>query len=94
MAIEVTKIQTLHPEAGKQNKLIPLEKYDAIKSAILKLLAEKPLTHSQLMQAIHDEVHTYFKGNAHWYGETVKLDLEARGLIKRDKAKPPIYSLG
>jgi hypothetical protein len=93
MDIKEAKIQTLHPEAGKQNKLIAIEKYEVIKSAILKLLGNGSLTHSQLMQAIHDEVHTYFSGNAHWYGETVKLDLEARGLIKRDKAKPPIYSL-
>jgi hypothetical protein len=93
MAIEVNKIQTLHPEAGKQNKLIAIEKYEQIKLAILKLLADKPLTHSQLMQAIHDEVHSYFSGNVHWYGETVKLDLEARKLIKRDTAKPPLYSL-
>ena len=87
------KIQTLHPEPGKSIKLISAEKYEIIKLVILKLLGETPLTHSQLMQAIHDEVHTYFSGNAHWYGETVKLDLEARGLIKRDKAKPPFYSV-
>lgn len=87
------KIQTLHPENGKQNKAISLEKYEIIKSAILEILKEHSLTHTELMQAIHNLVNPYFSGNAHWYGETVKLDLEARKLIKRNTAKPPVYSL-
>jgi hypothetical protein len=87
------KIQTLHPESGKQNKAISLEKYEIIKSAILEILQNNSLTHTELMQAIHNLVNPYFSGNAHWYGETVKLDLEARKLVKRNTAKPPVYSL-
>jgi hypothetical protein len=85
-------IQTLHPDAGKTNKIISLEKYEIIKAAILDVLKDDDLSHTQLMESLHQRVSSYFKGNAHWYGETVKLDLEARGLIQRSKSKPPIYS--
>ncbi|RWY54147.1 DUF6958 family protein [Mucilaginibacter gilvus] len=88
-----TTIQTLHPDAGKTNKVISLEKYETIKVAILEVLKEGDLSHTQLMEAIHKRVSSYFKGNAQWYGETVKLDLEARGVIQRSKSKLPIYSV-
>ena len=87
------RIQTLHPDKEKQNKIISAEKYEVIKAAILQILQEQSLTHTQLMQALHDKVHATFAGNAHWYGETVKLDLEARDIIKRNTAKPPVYSI-
>ena len=35
----------------------------------------------------------HFSGNVSWYGETVKLDLEARKTIERTSAKPPKYRL-
>jgi hypothetical protein len=88
---EVT-IQTLHPDAGKTNKVIALEKYETIKAAILEILKVGDLSHTQLMEALYQRVNGHFTGNAHWYGETVKLDLEARGLIQRSKSKPPVYS--
>ena len=85
-------IQTLHPEAGKTNKVISLEKYETIKAAILEILKDGDLNHTQLMEALYEKVNGHFTGNAHWYGETVKLDLEARGMIQRSKSKPPVYS--
>ncbi|MDP9078967.1 MAG: hypothetical protein M3O71_16185 [Bacteroidota bacterium] len=87
------KIQTLHPDTDKTNKLISLEKYDIIRSAILDILQHRPLNHTELMEAIYQRVNGHFSGNSHWYGETVKLDLEARRLIQRSKTKPPLYSL-
>jgi hypothetical protein len=87
------KIQTLHPDPNKLNKIISVDKYEIIKAAILQILQEQSLTHTQLMQALHDKVHANFAGNAHWYGETVKLDLEAREIIKRNTAKLPVYSI-
>ncbi len=87
------KIQTLHTIEGKTNKLISLVKYEMVKNAILKILAEKSFSHTDLMEAIHQEVKNTLEGNAQWYGETVKLDLEARKIIKRDNSKPPVYSL-
>jgi hypothetical protein len=55
------KIQTLHPESGKQNKAISLEKYEIIKSAILEILQNNSLTHTELMQAIHNLVNQTLK---------------------------------
>jgi hypothetical protein len=91
--MNVEKIQTLHPEIGKTNKVISLEKYEIVKHALLKVLKLNPCNHTQLMEAIHNEVKDTLDGNAQWYGETVKLDLEARNTIKRDTSKPQIYSL-
>jgi hypothetical protein len=34
-----------------------------------------------------------FEGHISWYAETVKLDLEARGVIERTKSKPEKYRL-
>ena len=87
------KIQTLHPQEGKTNKRISLSKYEFIKENLLAILAENPLTHTELMETLYQQVKDQFEGGVQWYGETVKLDLEARGLIVRMKAKPEKYSL-
>jgi hypothetical protein len=91
--MKIEKIQTLHPEIGKTNKVISIEKYEIVKIAMLKILEVKPRNHTDLMEAIYQEVKDILDGNAQWYGETVKLDLEARKIIKRDSSKPQIYSL-
>ena len=86
-------IQTLHPEKGKSNKIIASDKYEIIKVAILEVLEIDNPTHMQLMEELHHKLHRAFDGNTHWYGETVKLDLEARKLIERTKTKPEKYQL-
>jgi hypothetical protein len=35
------------------------------------------------MERVASRLATRFDGNPHWYGETVKLDLEARNVIER-----------
>ncbi|MBP8156436.1 MAG: hypothetical protein KAX81_05360 [Leadbetterella sp.] len=85
--------QTLHPQAGKTNKKISLKKYDFIKNNILAILAESQLTHTELMEALYKKVKDDFEGGVQWYGETVKLDLEARNRIIRTKTKPEKYIL-
>ncbi|MCE2957056.1 MAG: DUF6958 family protein [Bacteroidota bacterium] len=87
------KIQTLHPLPGKTNKRISLDKYNTIKDSLLKALAQKELTHTQLMEDIHEMVKDTFKGGVQWYAETVKLDLEARKIIERTSSKPQKYRL-
>ncbi len=86
-------IQTLHPQAGKTNKKISLEKYTLIRDVILKILTKKELTHTELMEELYVRVKDNFTGGVQWYGETVKLDLEARKLIERTKTKPEKYKL-
>lgn len=85
--------QTLHPQAGKTNKKISLTKYEFIKENILSILDEKELTHTELMEELYARVKDNFDGGVQWYGETVKLDLEARNRIVRTISKPEKYRL-
>jgi hypothetical protein len=87
------QIQTLHPQVGKINKRISLEKYNVIKQNILTILADSELTHTELMEKLYDSVKDSFEGGIQWYGETVKLDLEARKIIERTSTKPVKYKL-
>lgn len=87
------KIQTLHPLPGKTNKSIALDKYNFIKEHLLKALGKKQLTHTELMEALYIRVKDKFEGGVQWYGETVKLDLEARKIIERTATKPEKYKL-
>ena len=87
------QIQTLHPLPGKTNKRIALEKYEVIKEQILSILSQSELTHTELMEQLYAHVKDTFEGGVQWYGETVKLDLEARKMIERTGTKPEKYRL-
>ncbi len=86
-------IQTLHPVAGKTNKRISLKKYETIRENLLSILANTELTHTELMEELYSRVKDTFEGGVQWYGETVKLDLEARKIIERTKTKPEKYRI-
>lgn len=90
---KMEKIQTLHPDKTKTNKRISLEKYNFIKTNLLAVLKKTELTHTDLMEALYQRVKDSFEGGVQWYGETVKLDLEARGVIERTGKKPEKYRL-
>ena len=79
------QIQTLHPQPGKTNKKISLKKYEFIKENILNILDGCELTHTELMEELYARVKDNFEGGVQWYGETVKLDLEARNRIVRTR---------
>jgi len=87
------QIQTFHPTPGKTNKKIALEKYEYIKTHLLEILQNGALTHTELMEALYTQVKDNFEGGVQWYGETVKLDLEARKIIERTKSKPEKYQI-
>jgi hypothetical protein len=87
------QIQTLHPQPGKTNKKIALKKYEFIKENILNILDGCELTHTELMEELYARVKDNFEGGVQWYGETVKLDLEARNRIVRTLSKPEKYKL-
>lgn len=84
------KILTKHPQR-KTGRSIDREKYDQIRTGILAVLGKRELTHTELMHALYARLRDRFDGNTHWYGETVKLDLEARRVIERTDAKPQRY---
>jgi hypothetical protein len=86
------KILTKHP-LGKSGKNIDRRKYDALKEAILSALGNKELTHTELFDQLDKSLRGKFSGNISWYGETVKLDLEARKIIEKTSSKPQRYRL-
>ena len=84
------KILTRHPQR-KSGKNISREKYDQVRTAILAVLGRAELTHTELMKRLHARRVKRFDGTPHWYGETGKLDLEARKVSERNDARPPKY---
>jgi hypothetical protein len=86
------KIFTKHPR-GKSGKNISKQKYEALKGAILSALKNGELTHTELFNQLNKSLKGRFSGNISWYGETVKLDLEARKMIERTSSKPQRYRL-
>ena len=86
----MAKIRTKHP-LGKNGKNIDKGKYETLKSTILAALHGKELTHTELLERLNRDLKGKFEGNISWYGETVKLDLEARKIIKRTSTKPQKY---
>jgi hypothetical protein len=88
------KIRTLHPEK-KQGVNISKEKYDLIRNAILcTLQTQKEISFMNLSRAVEKQVGASFNGSVTWYVTTVKLDLEARGEIKRvPNSRPQLLKL-
>ena len=87
-------IRTLHPEK-KKGVNISNEKYEIIRKAILTTLnAKKEMTFMDLSRAVEKQVNGNFEGSVMWYVTTVKLDLEARGVIKRvQNSRPQLVRL-
>lgn len=87
-------IRTLHPEK-KQGVNISKDKYDIIRKVILSVLREQnEMPFTKLSKAVEKEVSGSFDGSITWYVTTVKLDLEARGEIKRvPKSRPQLLQI-
>ncbi|WOK09532.1 hypothetical protein [Imperialibacter roseus] len=77
------KILTLHPQ-GKKGVNIMKHKYDVIYDFIAKELKDGKLrTFESLSDQAVRELTASFDGKVMWYFVTVKLDMEARGIIER-----------
>ena len=87
-------IRTLHPEK-KQGVNISKAKYEIIRKAILSTLhGHKEMTFMNLSRTVEKEVNGTFEGSVMWYVTTVKLDLEARGVVKRvPNSRPQLVKL-
>lgn len=83
-------IMTLHPDAAKKGVKIEKAKYDLMRSAILAALKRNgAMPFIELAALLDDQMQGRFDGSVMWYCTTVKLDLEARGEIRRvPNAKP------
>jgi len=81
-----TKIQLKHPQ-GKKPVSMSKEKYDLLKAAFLKYLRTKgEATFGEISAAIEKDFKAKkqtFQGSIPWHLEWVKLDLEARKMIRR-----------
>lgn len=86
------KILTKHPQ-GKTGRNINKKTYETLKQAILTALGKKELTHTELFEQLDKKLQGKVDGNIGWYGETVKLDLEARKIIERTTTKPAKYKV-
>ena len=86
------KILTKHP-LGKGGKNIDRKKYATFQKAILSALRKNDLTHTELFSCLNKNLKGKFSGNISWYGETVKLDLQAKKIIERTASKPQKYRL-
>lgn len=83
------RITTQHP-AGKKGVNIELTKYNYMKDAILTILEEvEEISFQDLNKTITTRLDGKFDGSISWYYTTVKLDLEARGLIERTTTSSP-----
>ncbi len=77
------KILTLHPQ-GKKGVNILKRRYDILADFILDTLKEHGvLTFSDLGDIAVEQLEGKLDGSIMWYYTSVKLDLEARGLIIR-----------
>ena len=87
MGVAARKFQTIHPEAGKQGTNIDAAKYEAMKAALLTVVPadDAGFPFQDLADAVRPHLPDELFANAsvNWYVVTVKLDLEARGLIER-----------
>ncbi len=77
------KILTLHPQ-GKQGVNILKRRYDQMVEAILTTVEKHgDISYSDLNDLLVDQLEGIFDGKIPWYVVTVKLDLEARGILER-----------
>ncbi len=87
-------IRTLHPEK-KQGVNISKDKYEIIRKAIFSTLKQnKEMPFMKLARAVEKELRGTFEGSVTWYVTTVKLDMEARGEVKRvPNSRPQLVKL-
>lgn len=88
------RVQTRHPDPTKSMPAIDCWKYEAVRKAILTAVPEKGegLPFKELPGRVRgslDAESLRDLGSVSWYTTTVKLDLEARGELKRVPASRP-----
>ena len=78
------KIQTQHPDSSKSGVNISKRKYEQVREAIVQSLRkEGQMTFTELGDFVSIKLKGNFEGAFGWYYTTVKLDLEARGILEK-----------
>jgi len=84
------RIMTLHPDTGKVGVNIEVNKYNQMKDTLLGILKkEGEMSFGDLAKAAKNHLKGKFDGSIGWYMTTVKLDLEARKLVKCNRKSSP-----
>jgi hypothetical protein len=93
-AVPSDRIMVKNPNTGRDDTTIAREMYEPVRQAILEALAKREVPFSELRTEVSDRTPKTLWENASigWYTTTVKLDIEARGLISR-KGSPQILLL-
>jgi hypothetical protein len=84
------RIMTQRPDPEKAGTNIARAKYNVIRSEILRTIRERgEITFRDLGRTVRDQLQDRFDGSVSWNVTTVKLDLEARGLMERKPGSKP-----
>ena len=88
------RVQLRHPEQGKAAPRIERWKYEALKRAIPRVVPRKEpgLPFARLATAVARQLTRAERaklGSLPWYAISVKLDLEARGFLRRIPGAAP-----
>ena len=77
------RILTLHPQ-GKQGVNILARRYELVKETLLSIIqAHGEISYKELNEIAEERLAGVLDGSIPWYVVSVKLDLEARGIISR-----------
>ena len=83
--------KALHPDPTKQGTSVTKATYEVYKDALMKVIpkSKEGIAFSELSKAVQPHVPEDVLENtsAGWWTTTVKLDLEARGMIERVDTK-------
>lgn len=84
------RILTLHPK-GKKGVKILQKRYKVVKNTILKVLEENggEMYYQDVKVEAKKKLDSLFDNKVPWYVVSVKLDLEARGIIDRVTKNSP-----
>lgn len=93
MATSGDKIIVENVNTPGKTARVDAAKYAAMHAALTKVFSEAgaPLTQSEMMTAVKPHLpNDLFPGGATsgWWVKTVQLDLEAKGVMRRDGSKP------
>ena len=84
-------IEALHPDPDKQGTRVTKSIYDAYRAALLSVIpaTEEGIEFGELSKAVqpHLDPSVLAASSPGWWTITVKLDLEARGLVERIPGK-------
>ncbi|GBE30741.1 hypothetical protein BMS3Bbin04_01777 [bacterium BMS3Bbin04] len=77
-------IHARHPDPEKQGVSINRIKYEQMRLAIESALSDcDDLTFIELTSRVRENLKDGFDGSIEWYMVTVKLDMEAEGVLER-----------